>query len=60
MQEMQLPSLGQGIVRSPGVGNGNPLQYSCQKNSMDKIAWRVTKEPGHVHGATKSWTGLSD
>ena len=35
--------------------NGNPLQYSCLKNSMDRGAWRAT-----VHGFTKSWTRLSD
>ena len=37
--------------RSPGVGNGNPLQYSCLEKPMDKGAWWVT-----VHGVTKSWT----
>ena len=37
--------------RSPGVGNGNPLQYSCLENSMDRGAWEAT-----VHGITKSWT----
>ena len=31
-----------GLVRSPGEGNGNPLQYSCQKNPMDKGAWQAT------------------
>ena len=31
--------------RSPGKGNGNPLQYSCLENSMDRGAWRPT-----VHG----------
>ena len=40
---------GWGIV--PGVGSGNPLQYSCQENSMDSRAWWVT-----VHGVAKSWT----
>ena len=35
--------------RSPGVGNGNPLQYSCLQNSMDRGAWQAT-----VHGVTKS------
>ena len=35
--------------RSPGVGNGNPLQYSCLGNSMDRGAWRVT-----VHEDTES------
>ena len=28
-----------GLGRSPGEGNGNPLQYSCMENSMDKVAW---------------------
>ena len=41
--------------RSPGEGDGNPLQYSCLENSMDKGAWWAT-----VDGVTKSWTGLSD
>ena len=30
-----------GLGRSPGVGNGNPLQYSCLENSMDRGAWRA-------------------
>ena len=37
-----------GLGRSPGEGNGNPLQYSCLENRMDKGAWRAT-----VHGVTK-------
>ena len=41
-----------GSERSPGEGNGNPLQYSCLENSMD---WRAT-----VHGVEKSQTRLSD
>ena len=41
--------------KSPGVGNGNPLQYSCLENSMDRGAWRAA-----VHGVTKSWTWLSN
>ena len=43
-----------GSGRSPGDGNGNPLQYTCLKNSMDRGAWRaivghdlVTKPPHH-------------
>ena len=40
-----------GSGRSPGEGNGNPLQYSCLKNPMDRGAWRAT-----VHGVAKSWT----
>ena len=43
--------LGQG--RSPGGGNGNPLQYSCLVNPMDKEAERAT-----VHRVAKSWTRL--
>ena len=31
--------------RSPGEGNGNPLQYSCLRNPMNRGAWRVAKEP---------------
>ena len=42
-----------GLGRYPGVGNGNPLQYSCLANSMDREAWRAT-----VHGVAKSWTLL--
>ena len=45
---------GQSLGRSPGVGNGNPLQYSCLGNYMDKGAWWAT-----VHGVAKSQTGLS-
>ena len=43
-----------GSGRSPGVGNGTPLQYSCLRNPMDRGAWRVT-----VHGATRHQTQLS-
>ena len=31
-----------GLRRSPGRGNGNPLQYSCLENPMDRGAWRAT------------------
>ena len=31
-----------GLERSPGVGNGNPLRYSCLENSVDRGAWRAT------------------
>ena len=44
-----------GLVRSPGGGPGNPLQYSCLENSMDSGAWQAI-----VHGVTKSWTQLSE
>ena len=37
-----------------GEGNGNPLQYSCLENPMDRGAWQAT-----VHGITKSQTGLN-
>ena len=40
-----------GSGRSPGEGNGNPLQYSCLENSMDGGAWWAT-----VHGVAKSQT----
>ena len=40
-----------GSGRSPGEGNGNPLQYSCLGNLMDRGAWWAT-----VHEVTKSWT----
>ena len=39
-----------GLGRSPGEGNGYPLQYSCLENPMDKGAWQVT-----VQGVTKNW-----
>ena len=41
--------------RSPGEGHGNPLQYSCLENPMDRGVWRVI-----VHGVSKSQTRLSD
>ena len=42
-----------GSGRSPGGGHGNPLQYSCLENPMDREAWWAT-----VHRVTKSWTRL--
>ena len=44
-----------GSGKSPGLENGNPLQYSCLENSMDRGAWQAT-----VHRVAKSWTRLSD
>ena len=44
-----------GLGRSPGEGNGNPLQYSCLENSMDRGAWRAT-----VHEFAESWTRLGN
>ena len=46
-----IPDLG----RCPGGGNGNPLQYSCLENLMDREAWRAI-----VQGVTKSRTRLSN
>ena len=43
-----------GLGRFPGDGHGNPLQYPCLENSMDKGAWWVI-----VHGVIKSRTQLS-
>ena len=37
-----------GLGRSPGEGNGNPLQYSCQGNPMDRGAWQAT-----IHGVAE-------
>ena len=34
-----------GLGRSPGGGHGNPLQYSCLENPMDRGAWRATNMP---------------
>ena len=48
-------SLIPGSGTSPGVGNGNPLQYSCLENSMDRGAWRGASP----QGSQKSQTQLS-
>ena len=42
-----------GLGRTPGEGNGNPQQYSCLENPIDRGAWWDM-----VHGVTKSWTQL--
>ena len=47
--------LSPGSRRSPGEGNGDPLQYSCLGDPMDRGAWRAT-----VHGVAKSRIRLSD
>ena len=49
------PGLIPGLGRSPGGGNGNPLQHSSLENPMDRGAWQVT-----VHGVTKGRMGLSN
>ena len=52
MQEMgSVPGLG----RSPGEGNGNPLQYSCLENPMDRASWWAT-----VHGVAKNSVQLGN
>ena len=43
------------VGKTPGEGNGNPLQYSCLENSLDRGAWRAT-----AHEHTKSWTQPSN
>ena len=49
------PGLIPGSGRSPGKGNGNPLQYSCLENPMDRGAWWVT-----IQEVSKIWTPHSD
>ena len=49
------PGLIPGLERSPGEGNGSPLQYSCLENSMDRGVWWAT-----VHEVAESQTQLSD
>ena len=48
---VSIPELG----RSPGEGNGNPLQYSCLEHPMDRGVWWAA-----VHGIAKNWTQFSD
>ena len=52
--EAEGTSLIPGLGRSPGEGNGNPLQYSCLGNPMDRGAWWAT-----VHRVTKNQTRLN-
>ena len=52
MQKTRVQSLG---WEDPGEGNGNPLQYSCPENPMDRGAWQAT-----VHGVAKSRIRLCD
>ena len=53
--DIRVAGLIPGSGRSPGGGHGNPLQYSCLGNSMDRGVSEVT-----VHGVAKSQTLLSD
>ena len=48
-------SLIPGSGRSPGGGHGNPFQYSCLENPMDRGAWKAI-----VHRVAKNWTRLYD
>ena len=52
MQETDTASI-PGLGRSPGEGNGSPLQYSCLENPMDRGAWQAV-----VHRVTQSQTQL--
>ena len=49
------PGSSPGLGRSPGEGNGNPLQDYCLENPMDRGAWQTT-----IYGVAKSRTRLSD
>ena len=53
MQETQETEIDPWVKKLPGGRNGNPLQYSCLGNPVDRGAWRAT-----VHGVTKSCTQL--
>ena len=44
-----------GLGRFLGEGNGNPLQYSCLENPLDRGAWQAA-----AHGVAKNWTKLSN
>ena len=48
-------SLIPGLLRSYGEGNGNPLQYFCLGNPMDRGAWQAT-----VHGVARQFMGLQE
>ena len=56
MQELEEPQETRGSTpgsaRSPGGGNGNPLQYSCLKNHMDRGAWETNSPWGHTQSET--------
>ena len=54
MQKIQETVSIPGLGRYPGVGDGNPFQYSCMENSLDRGAWWAT-----VHGLIESFTRLS-
>ena len=51
--DVRVTGLIPGLGRSPGEGNGYPLQYSCLENLINRGAWQAM-----VHGVAKSWTRL--
>jgi len=53
------PGLNPGSGRSPGEGNGNPLQYSCLESSMGREAWQGTVHGGHKESDMTEWLSLS-
>ena len=54
MQEIEKTRFDTWVRKIHVGGNGNPLQYSCLKNPLDRGTWQAT-----IHGAAKSWTPLS-
>ena len=57
MQETQVQSLGKEYL--PGGGHGNPLQYSCLENPMDRGVWWATVHGGHKESDMTEWLTLS-
>ena len=55
-EDVRDASLIPGLGRSPGGGHGNPLQYSCLENPMDREAWRATFKQGHKESDTAEAT----
>ena len=49
-----------GLGRSPGEENGNPLQYSCLENPMDRRNWWAVGHGGHIELGTTEWLSLSN
>ena len=49
-----------GLGGSPGGGNGNPLQYSCLENPMDRGAWQTTVHGGHTVSDMTEYTHMSN
>ena len=53
--DTRVASLIPGLGRYPREGNGNPLQYSCLENLIDRVTWQAT-----VYGVLNCWTPLRD